>query len=71
MTTDGSCLCGAVTWEVSGEPNTAYHCHCKICRKVHGAAFATYWFMTPSGMFGTHMDVALVNDGPTTVILKS
>jgi D-tyrosyl-tRNA(Tyr) deacylase len=24
-----------------------------------------------TGMFGAHMDVALVNDGPTTVMLKS
>lgn len=53
MITNGSCLCGAVTWEVSAEPNTAYHCHCKICRKAHGAAFATYWFMTPENFLWT------------------
>ena len=45
--TNGSCLCGTVTWQVNGQPHVAYHCHCKICRKAHGAAFATYWFITP------------------------
>ncbi len=41
----GSCLCGSVTWEISGEPEAAYNCHCKICRKAHGAAFGTYWYV--------------------------
>ena len=43
--TNGSCLCGSVTWEVSGDPESAYHCHCKICRKAHGAAFGTFWYV--------------------------
>jgi len=42
-----SCLCGALRWEIDGEPFHAFNCHCKICRKAHGAAFATYWFMKP------------------------
>lgn len=46
MITTGSCLCGNFTWQVNGEPHMTYNCHCKICRKAHGAAFATYWFVT-------------------------
>ena len=42
---NGSCLCGSVTWEVNGDPEETHHCHCKICRKAHGAAFATYWLV--------------------------
>jgi hypothetical protein len=38
----GSCLCGAVTYEVSAQLNAVSHCHCGKCRKAHGAAFATY-----------------------------
>lgn len=38
----GSCLCGAVTFELSAEPRTVSHCHCKMCQKQHGSAFATY-----------------------------
>lgn len=38
----GSCLCGKVQFEITAEPKAASHCHCRICQKQHGAAFATY-----------------------------
>jgi hypothetical protein len=38
----GSCLCGAVRYEVEGPATEVTHCHCVMCRKQHGAAFATY-----------------------------
>lgn len=38
----GSCLCGAVQYEVTGPIHHASHCHCGMCRKAHGAAFASY-----------------------------
>lgn len=39
---DGSCLCGAIRYQVDRiEPHMG-HCHCSMCRKFHGAAFATY-----------------------------
>jgi hypothetical protein len=37
----GSCLCGQVHYTVSNIVATS-HCHCSMCRKAHGAAFATY-----------------------------
>jgi hypothetical protein len=37
----GSCLCGAVCYEVSGALGPVGHCHCRTCRKAHAAAFAT------------------------------
>lgn len=37
----GSCLCGAVTFEVDEFRPLAAHCHCSMCRKFHGASFAT------------------------------
>jgi len=39
---EGSCLCGNVRYEVVGEITHVTHCHCSMCRKAHGAAFATY-----------------------------
>ena len=54
----GSCLCGSVTYEVRGSLSRATHCHCSMCRKAHGAAFATYGrvqstdFMLTSGADG-------------------
>ena len=41
-TASGSCLCGAVRYEVEGPATEVTHCHCAMCRKQHGAAFATY-----------------------------
>ena len=40
--TRGACLCGTVTYELQGEPRDMMHCHCSICRKIHGTPFATY-----------------------------
>ena len=33
----GSCLCGAVQFEVVGEPFTMTYCHCESCRRWVGA----------------------------------
>ncbi len=32
----GSCLCGAVRYEVAGELRDVVDCHCAMCRKTHG-----------------------------------
>ncbi|AZD15481.1 GFA family protein [Pseudomonas chlororaphis] len=41
-TFQGSCLCGAVKYQLSSRPKALSHCHCSQCRKSHGAAFASY-----------------------------
>ncbi len=38
----GSCLCGAIKYEVSTPISSITHCHCTLCQKAHGAAFGTY-----------------------------
>lgn len=40
MALKGSCLCGAVGYEIDGELGKAMICHCGICRKSNGSAFA-------------------------------
>ena len=35
----GSCLCGAVRYEVRGELGAIGVCHCKRCQKSNGSAF--------------------------------
>jgi len=37
----GSCLCGAVRFEID-QVRSLTHCHCVNCRKLSGSAFATY-----------------------------
>jgi hypothetical protein len=33
------CPCGAVVLTLTGTPSTAFYCHCRDCRLVHGAAY--------------------------------
>jgi len=37
----GSCLCRAIQFEAD-QVEFFGHCHCSMCRKAHGAAFATF-----------------------------
>ena len=37
----GSCLCGGIRFEID-KVRALTHCHCTNCRKLSGAAFATY-----------------------------
>ena len=37
----GSCLCGKVTFSISGKIKDIVCCHCSRCRKAQGSAFAT------------------------------
>lgn len=37
----GQCLCGSIKYEASKIEPRMGHCHCSMCRKFHGAAFAT------------------------------
>lgn len=38
---EGSCLCGEVRYEIDGELGPIVFCHCSMCRKAQGSAFAT------------------------------
>lgn len=41
----GSCLCGAIRYEISKTPEWAHNCHCQRCRKIRGTAFASNLFV--------------------------
>lgn len=38
----GQCLCGGVQYEADKLGDKMGHCHCTMCQKFHGAAFATF-----------------------------
>lgn len=40
----GSCLCGEVTFEIEGDFENFYLCHCQRCRKDTGSAHAANLF---------------------------
>jgi hypothetical protein len=40
----GSCLCGSVTFEITGDFDSFYLCHCRHCQKDTGSAHAANLF---------------------------
>lgn len=49
----GGCLCGAVTYETSGEPAIVGHCHCIDCRKTSGTGHGTHVGIRMDGLRAT------------------
>ena len=45
VTLQGSCLCGSVQYQATGDPVRFYHCHCSRCRKASGTGHATNLFL--------------------------
>ncbi|MCW8108967.1 GFA family protein [Alteromonas ponticola] len=41
----GSCLCDAIKLTVNGPISSIIHCHCSLCRKSSGTAYATNGFI--------------------------
>jgi hypothetical protein len=37
----GGCLCGALRYEIAGDPIFAAHCHCRTCQKGSGGPMTT------------------------------
>lgn len=44
----GQCLCGAVTFETSGDPIATAVCHCEHCQRQSGGAFSVNIIMHTS-----------------------
>lgn len=41
----GKCVCGEVRVRIKGKISDIIHCHCSLCRKNSGTAFATNGFI--------------------------
>ena len=59
----GGCQCGAVRFEISAEPLTAYVCHCITCQKQSGSAFGMA-IVVPT-------DAIAVIEGGTSTFIKT
>jgi hypothetical protein len=59
MAIQGSCLCGTVRYEITAPFTAMLSCHCSMCRKHHGAPFATYANTALSGFRWTSGERAL------------
>ena len=46
-TLTGTCLCGSVAYEITGNLGIFQYCHCSRCRKFTGSAFAANMLVAP------------------------
>jgi hypothetical protein len=49
----GSCVCGAVAFEIEGPYSAFNYCHCSRCRKKSGSAHAVNVFVPPAQLSWT------------------
>ena len=50
MTYTGTCFCGAVALEVSGEPEAMGYCHCRSCRSWSGGPVNAFTLWKPEAV---------------------
>jgi len=60
----GSCLCGKVQFNIGGNLSDMSHCHCSVCRKIHGSLFATH-FRASELEFTAGIDSIVKNVSPS------
>ena len=46
----GTCFCGAVEVEVSGQPNAMGYCHCRSCRSWSGGPVNAFTLWSPEAV---------------------
>lgn len=46
----GSCFCGALRFDITLPTLFCGHCHCSMCRRIHGAGYVT-WIAVPREHF--------------------
>ena len=47
----GSCLCGEIKFEIAGDFENFFLCHCKYCQKDTGSAHSANLFSTKAQLF--------------------
>lgn len=64
----GRCECGRVEYQIEGEISDFSHCHCSQCRRLHGAAYATFAGVSRGGFsyLSGEDDISFYNSSPTS-----
>ena len=63
----GSCLCGEIRYEIDGDFESFYLCHCKYCQKDTGSAHAANLFSSSAQLkWSTGHDKVVVYSLPST-----
>ncbi len=65
MAMSGGCLCGAIKYEIDGEPSMTGVCHCRNCQRQGGSAFSTLAAVAKSAFRFTAGEPKLYTDTDT------
>ena len=72
MSASGSCLCGEVSFEIDGDFESFYLCHCKYCQKDTGSAHASNLFSSVAKLvWRSGQDKIKTYELPSTRHMKS
>jgi hypothetical protein len=66
----GRCHCGSIRFEFAGEPGEVSFCHCSICRRVGGSAFAAYVEVSEAALEVSEVKARLSRYKPTERLEK-
>lgn len=67
MSLSGRCLCGAISYEVSGEPRFAALCHCVDCRRAAGAPMVAWAMFAEAALVLTKGSPKTINSSGTAM----
>jgi hypothetical protein len=67
MTYSGSCHCGAIRYELSGEPQVVALCHCSDCRRSAGAPFVAWAMYPEASLFVSRGTPKTINSSETAM----
>jgi hypothetical protein len=67
MNTSGRCLCGAIEFEVSGDPRVVAVCHCRDCQRGAGAPMVVWAMFQESQLKVRKGVLASINSSGTAV----
>lgn len=65
----GRCLCGAISYEIDGDPVVVAHCHCRDCQRLSGAGHTTGAMFPDAGirLRGEPASYSLTSEAGNTV----
>ena len=46
----GGCLCGEIRYRITGPRNGGFLCHCRMCQRASGAAFAALFYVSDASL---------------------
>lgn len=67
MTRSGRCLCGAIRYELSGEPEVVALCHCADCRRSSGAPMVAWAMFSEASLTVTKGEPKTINSSGTAM----